>query len=63
MIIDQSNIKSRGRKLIEVMTAGPVKVWIPIMATKLYLVQNDGNLVEVVEARCRRLEDDNNDKQ
>ena len=45
------------------MTAGPVKVWIPIMATKLYLVQNDGNLVEVVEARCRRLEDDNNDKQ
>lgn len=56
MVKDQQNEKTQGKQIIEALISnGIIRVWIPVMVTKLYLVSKEGEITPITEVRVRDL--------
>jgi hypothetical protein len=55
MTKDLLAIETKGEKMVEVLIGDEVKMWIPVMATLIYIIDRNGNLNMVQEIRVRDL--------
>ncbi len=62
MTKDLLAIETKGNKIIEVLIGDEVKVWIPVMATKLYIININGEIHQVQELRVRDLTEERKTK-
>ncbi len=58
MVKDEIAIKSKNKQIIEALVGHKVKVWVPIMATQLYMVDKNGEIGKVEAVRVRNFENE-----
>lgn len=55
MIRDLVASQTNGKKIIEVLIGGEVKVWVPMIAVKAFLINKDGDIERVQAVRVRNI--------
>lgn len=56
MVIDQEYKQSKSKRCIEVLVEdGKIKVWVPIIATNLFIISSNGEVRKIKEVHVRKL--------